>query len=95
MANTEKGADGKKASPGKQTDSKKNKKPNVFAKIGKFFSDSWAEISKIVWPTVAAVRKNTGTVLIIILIMGAFIIALDYLLTYGLGMLMNTTVSAV
>ena len=54
-------------------------------KVAKFLKDYKGEIKKIVWPGPRAVVKNTIIVLIICLIVGAFIWAVDF----GLGALLD------
>ena len=70
---------------------KKNaeKKPNIIQRIGKFFPDCKYEMKKIVWPTIPATFKNTGVVLSSIVIAASFIGVFDFLLTLGLGSIMN------
>lgn len=72
---------------------KSEKKPNFFAKTGKtvskFIRDIKGEIKKIVWPTPRVVFKNTGVVLVTILIIGLFIFGLDTGLVSLLGLIMN------
>ncbi len=69
------------------------KKENFFARTGKsiskFFRDVKSEIKKIVWPTPQAVFKNTGVVLVTIVIIGLFIFGLDTVLMNLLGLIMN------
>ena len=69
------------------------KKPNGFIRAGqnsvKFFRDCKAEIKKMVWPQPKTVFKNTGVVLVTILIIGLFIFGLDTLLMNLLGLIMN------
>ncbi len=69
------------------------KKPNKFAQAGKnsikFFRDCKAEIKKIVWPQPKFVFKNTGVVLVTIVVIGLFIFGLDTLLMSLLGLFMN------
>lgn len=64
-----------------ENEKKAEKKPNgfvrFFKKIGKFFRDCKGEIKKIVWPTPKAVFKNTGVVLVTIIVLGLFVFALD------------------
>ena len=48
----------------------KAKKVNFFKSIAKFFRECKNEIKKIVWPTPKATFKNTGIVLVVILIIG-------------------------
>lgn len=89
MADTEKKiAPEKKASP-----EKKDKKPGKFSasvkNAGKFFRDVKSEIKKIVWPTLKSVFKNTGVVLVAIIISGIFISGLDSIFLALLGLVMN------
>ena len=81
---TEKKADNKSAK-------KKDKKPNIFARIAKYFRECKAEVKKITWPAPKAVFKNCGLVLAIIVIMGLFIFALDQGLFALLGLVMETS----
>ena len=58
-----------------------NKKPNFFVRTGKRFS-KWfremkSELKKVVWPSGKETMKNTGTVLLCSLIVGAFIWIFD------------------
>lgn len=69
------------------------KKPNVFKRMGKgiakFFRDIKSEIKKIVWPTPKATFKNTGVVLLAMLIVGVVVFALDLGLGWLLGFVMH------
>lgn len=67
------------------------KKPNIFQKIGGFFTDCKRELKKIVWPTIKTTFKNTGVVLSSIVICAIFIGALDFGLTELLSVVMNIT----
>ena len=67
---------------------KADKKPNIFARIGrrikKFFKDYFSEMKKVVWPSRKQVVKNTLIVMAVVLIIGVFIWALDLLFQFGL-----------
>lgn len=64
------------------------KKKNSFSKgISSYFREVTAELKKVVYPTASQVRTNTAIVLIMVLVVGSFIWALDW------GF--NKTVSAV
>ncbi len=65
------------------------KKPNVFKRIGGYFRDVISEIKKIVWPTPKATFKNTGIVLLTMLIVGVVIFALDTGLHSLFGLVMD------
>ena len=56
----------------------KNAKLTIPKRVVRFFKDYKSEVKKIVWPSAKTVFKNTMIVLVICLILGAFIWALDY-----------------
>ena len=92
MAEKEVGAKAEqKAKDTKKTDNKKNKKPNVFSRIAKYFRECKAEIKKITWPTPKSVFKNCGIVLVIIIVMGLLIFGLDRGLFALLNLVMETS----
>ena len=62
---------------------------DFFKKTGKFFRDCKGEIKKIVWPTPQTVFKNTGVVLVTIIVLGLFIFALDTVFMKLLSLVMN------
>lgn len=72
---------------------KPEKKPNIFKKMGKgiakFFRDTKSEIKKIVWPTPKSTFKNTGIVLLAMILVGVVIFGLDYGLQFLFGLVMN------
>ena len=69
------------------------KKPNPLAafskKTLKFVKDCKGEIKKIVWPAPKAVFKNTGVVLVTIIVLGLFVFLLDTAFMNLLGLVMN------
>lgn len=75
----------------KKATKKKDKKPNIFARIAKYFRECKAEVKKITWPAPKAVFKNLGVVLVIMIVMGLFIFALDQGLFALLGLVMETS----
>ena len=58
-------------------------KKSIFKRIISFFSEYKSEIKKIIWPGPRSVVKNTVIVLVICLIFGAFVWALDWLFGFG------------
>lgn len=62
-----------------------NAKLTILQRIGRFFRDYKSEVKKIVWPGWRDVVKNTVIVLIMCLLVGVLIWALDY----GLGKLLE------
>jgi preprotein translocase subunit SecE len=79
----------------KETSVVKTKKENVakkqFEGFKRFFVETRSELKKIVWPTPKQVVNNTIIVLLTILIVGAFIWALDALTSTVLNVLVNNT----
>ena len=63
----------------------KGAKRTIFKRVIAFFKDYKSEVKKIVWPGIQDVLKNTGIVLAMCLIVGAFI----WLLDLGLGKLIE------
>ena len=75
----------------KKATKKKDKKPNIFAKIAKYFRECKAEVKKITWPAPKTVFKNFGVVLVIMIVMGLFIFALDSVLFALLDLVTKTS----
>lgn len=79
----------------KKSDEKKGEKknPNSIAawgrKVMKFCKDCKGELKKIVWPTPKATFKNTGVVLVTIIVLGLFVFLLDTVFMNLLGLVMN------
>ena len=65
------------------------KKTNVFARLFKYLRECIGELKKITWPTVSQTTKNFGIVLLVILIAGVLIFALDQGLYALLGQLIG------
>lgn len=65
------------------------KKPNIFKRIGNYFRDIISEIKKIVWPTPKATFKNTGIVLVSMIVVGLVIFGVDTGLHYLFGLVMD------
>ena len=69
------------------------KKPSIFQRIGNYFRDIISEIKKIVWPTPKATFRNTGIVLVSMLIVGLVIFGLDSGLHWLFGLVMDLAVN--
>ena len=53
--------------PEKQTKKPdKNKKPNIFVRIGRKFKETFSELKRVTWPTLPQVFKSTGIVIAIV-----------------------------
>ena len=76
---------------GKKPENKQNPK-SIAAfgrKVAKFVKDCRGEIKKIVWPSPKATFKNTGVVLVTIIVLGLFVFLLDTAFMNLLGLVMN------
>ena len=67
------------------------KKTNVFVKLFKYLRECIGELKKITWPTVSQTTKNFGVVLLVILVAGVLIFALDQGLYALLGLVMKVS----
>ena len=57
---------------------KKDKKPNIFKRIGAKFKDVFSELKKVSWPSFGKVVKQTGIVLAVVVIFLIVITAFDF-----------------
>ena len=55
----------------------KQKKPSIFARIGKWLKDMKSELKKIVWPSGKQLVNNTVVVLVAVLIVGIIVCLFD------------------
>ena len=76
----------------------KDKKPNVFVRIGKWFqktfSGMWSELKKVTWPSFGTVLKNLGSVLAFVVIMLALVLVIDFGLQQGLKLIRSDSTAA-
>lgn len=82
----------------KKAEKKKSNKKNPFKSMAKFFKGVNAERKKVVWPTAKETIKNSIIVLVVVIIVGVAIYAVDSVLSLGMKGLKNlagetTTVS--
>ncbi len=66
-------------------------KVSIWGRITGFFKDCKSEIKKTIWPTPKATFKNTGVVLVMILVVGLFVFILDTGLMNLLGLIMSVS----
>ncbi len=71
----------------KKDDSKKEKKPSIFARIGAAFKSYVGEIKKITWPTYKQTANNTVIVITTMIVMAVFVMALDTVFQYLIELL--------
>ena len=46
----------------------KNKKPNIFVRMGRKLKETFSELKRVTWPTFGDALKSTGIVIVIVLI---------------------------
>ena len=59
-------------------DKKSEKKPGIFARIGKWFRDMKSELKKVQWPTRKQTINNTLIVIACVIVVGICIALFDY-----------------
>lgn len=64
---------------------KKDKKPNIFKRMGAKIKDVFSELKKVSWPSFGKVVKQTGVVIAVVLAFLVVITAFDF----GLGQLLG------
>ena len=55
-----------------------NTKPNIFARLSRWFREMKSELKKVVWPNRKQLINNTWIVLVMLVVVGAIIAAYDY-----------------
>ncbi len=76
-----------------KTDKKKDrgqKKPSIFARIGRYFKEVVGELKKLTWPTKKELLSYTLTVIGFILLLAVIIYALDFVFGSGLRLISAT-----
>ena len=66
---------------------KKNKGPSIFKRFGAKCKDVFSELKKVSWPTFSKVVKQTGVVLVVVLVFLVVITAFDTGLAKLLGLI--------
>ena len=65
------------------------KKPGIFARIGKWVRELKSELKKVQWPTKKQTVNNTLIVLACVLIVGAVICAFDFVANNAIELLIS------
>lgn len=66
---------------------KKNKKPGFWAKLGRKFKEMFSELKQVSWPTLPKVIKQTGVVILVVLVFLVCIALFDWPLLWLLELL--------
>ncbi len=64
-----------KQQPAKKTN--KNKKPNIFVRMGRKIKEIYSELKKVTWPSFKTVLKQLGCVLVTVILVLAVIMLMD------------------
>ena len=67
----------------------KQKKPSIFARIGKWFKEMKSELKKVQWPTRKQTINNTLIVIACVIVVGVFIWIFDYIAGSAIDVLLT------
>ncbi len=56
----------------------KNKKPNIFVRMGRKIKETFMELKRVTWPTLPQALKATGVVIVIVLIFLVVVTGVNY-----------------
>ncbi|MCI9352418.1 MAG: preprotein translocase subunit SecE [Lawsonibacter sp.] len=70
-------------------DKKSEKKPGIFARIGKWFRDMKSELKKVQWPTKKQTINNTVIVIVCVVVVGVAIALFDFVAGEVIGLLIG------
>ncbi len=56
----------------------KNKKPNVFGRMGRKLKETFSELKRVTWPTFGKALKATGVVIVIVLIFTVIVTGVNF-----------------
>ena len=68
---------------------KKDNKPGVFTRIGRWFREMKSELKKVSWPSAKATLKHVGTVILCVVVVGVFIWVFDWIIHAVIQALLN------
>lgn len=68
MAKSNKSVEQEKPADKKTKKVDKNKKPNIFVRIGRKLKETFSELKRVTWPTFPQALKATGVVLAIVIV---------------------------
>ena len=67
----------------------KQKKPSIFARIGKWLKEMKSELKKVQWPTRKQTINNTLIVIACVIVVGVFIWIFDYIAGSAIDVLLT------
>jgi preprotein translocase subunit SecE len=68
----------------------KQKKPNIFQKIGRFWRETIGELRKVTWPTTKDAWELTKVVLLVTVVMSLVLGIMDYGFSKLIGLLITS-----
>ena len=80
----------KNDAPRKNPKQDKNKKPNIFVRMGRKIKETFSELKRVTWPTFGKALKATGVVLVIVLIFTVIVTGINYGLAELLDLMVST-----
>ena len=84
-----KAAESKKDEAPRKKAQDKNKKPNIFVRMGRKIKETFSELKRVTWPTFGKALKATGVVLVIVLIFTIVVTGINYGLSELLDLMVN------
>ncbi len=78
-----------KGAPKAEKKADKNKKPNIFVRMGRKLKETFSELKRVTWPTLPKALKATGVVLVVVLIFTVLVTGVNY----GFGELLELLTS--
>lgn len=84
-----KGSKESKAAKPKKDKAKADKKPGLGKRLARFFRELKAELKKVAWPTKAETMRNTGVVIVCVIIVGVIVWVFDGLATALINALLS------
>ena len=67
-----------KTAPKKDKKQNKDKKPNVFVRMGRNLKETFSELKRVTWPSFGKALKATGIVLVIVLAFTVIVTGVNY-----------------
>lgn len=62
----------------KNKEKNKDKKPNIFVRLGRKLKETFGELKRVTWPTFGQAVKATGVVLVIVLIFMVLVTGVNF-----------------
>lgn len=82
-------AESTKADKAQKDKKSENKKPSIFARIGRWLRELKSELKKVQWPSKKQTINNTGIVIACVAVVGLFIWIFDFAASGLINALIN------